>query len=497
MENNVKFEMASSGLLPFDPIVLIQDIARKWLIILVLALIMGMGTYVLTDASYAPTYQSSTTLVVTTRSTSGTVYNTLSSTSTLASVFTEMVNSSVFRNTVLEDADIHNFTGRITASAVADTNLLTMQVTASDPRTAFLVTQAVLRNHQTITQQVIGDIVLEVLQKPAISVKPSNANPASTRMKQAILLTTVVSCLVLGYFSFHRDMVRSGSEARKKLECWYLGEILHERRHKTLRSLLKKQRTDILITEPTTSFRFAEAIQKLRHRVEQRMGKEKLLMITSVLENEGKSTVSVNLALAMAKKNRKVLLIDCDLRKPACAKLLKVKWGQPGVRSVLSGDANPSDLIIHDRRTGLHLLLEQGGTQKSSELISSPRMAQLLEQVRQDYDAVILDMPPMGAVTDAEVIMDLVDASLLVVRQNTAAAPVINKVLTSLNNAKSRMLGCVLNNVYSIDFFSGRGYGYGYGYGSYGKYGRYGKYNSYDRYGAYNRYARNSDHQNS
>jgi Mrp family chromosome partitioning ATPase len=99
----------------------------------------------------------------------------------------------------------------------------------------------------------------------------------------------------------------------------------------------------------------------------------------------------------------------------------------------------------------------------------------------------------MGAVTDAEAIMDLVDASVLVVRQNAAAAPVINKVLASLNSAKSRMLGCVLNNVYSTDFFSGQGYGYG----SYGKYGRYGKYGSYGRYGAYNRYAKNSNHQNS
>ena len=126
--------MESSGLLPFDPIVLIQDIAKKWLTILVLALIVGMGAYILTDVSYAPTYQSGTTLVVTTRSASGTVYSNLTSTSTLASVFTEMVNSSVFRKTVLEDAGIHNFTGRITASAVADTNLLTMRVTASDPR---------------------------------------------------------------------------------------------------------------------------------------------------------------------------------------------------------------------------------------------------------------------------------------------------------------------------------------------------------------------------
>lgn len=496
MEKTEKFEMASSGLLPFDPIVILWDVAKKWLLVLVLSLIVGMGTYVIVDASYTPTYQSGTTLVVTARASTGTVYSNLTSTSTLASVFTEMANSSIFKKAVLEDAGISHFDGRITATAVPDTNLLTMRITASDPRTAFLVTQAVLNNHQTITQQVIGNIVLEVLQKPTVPVSPANDNLAGHRMRQAIVITGALSCLVLGYLSFQRDMVRSGDEARKKLDCWYLGEIPHERKYNTFRAYLKKKGKSILISEPTTSFRFTETIHKLRHRVEQRLGSGKVMMVTSVLENEGKSTVSVNLALSMAQNKRKVLLIDCDLRKPACANLLNVKWGSAGLRTALRGEGNASDLIVYDHRTGLHLLLEQSGTMQSAELVGSKRMAQLLEQVRQDYDMIILDLPPVSAVTDAEAITGMVDAALLVVRQNAAAAPVINKVLTALSSSNARMLGCVLNNVIATDFFSGQGYGSYGNYGRYGRYGRYGKY-GYGRYGAYSHYAKRTDHHDS
>ena len=95
---------------------------------------------------------------------------------------------------------------------------------------------------------------------------------------------------------------------------------------------------------------------------------------------------------------------------------------------------------------------------------------------------VILDLPPMSAVTDAEAMADLADCSLLVVRQNAALTPALNKAIAALEQGSAKMLGCVLNNVYATALFSGQGSdynrGYGYGYGKYGQYGRYGAYGS-------------------
>ena len=328
----------------------------------------------------------------------------------------------------------------------------------------------------------MGKVVLEVLQAPAVPSRPYNSVDPVGRMRQAMLLTAAAACLALAWLSFTRDAVRSDSEARAKLDCQYLGQIPHERKYKTLSSFLRHRKTSVLISNPLTSFRFVETIRKLRRRVERRMKGQKVLMVTSLLENEGKSTVAVNLAMAMAKKYRKVLLIDCDLRKPACAILMNQRWNGLGLRDVLYGQADVRDAVTRDGRSGLYLLLEKKGGRDSGDLVASPNMKELLEWARKEFDMVILDLPPMSAVTDAEAMADLADCSLLVVRQNAALTPALNKVIAALEQGSAKMLGCVLNNVYGTAVFSGQGSdynrGYGYGYGKYGQYGRYGAYGS-------------------
>ena len=96
-EEQKEFQEKESSLFFFEPAVVIQDVLRHWLVILVLALAIGVGAYIITDVSYSPVYQSSATLVVTTRDSSATVYSNLSSTTSLAAVFDEILNSSVFR----------------------------------------------------------------------------------------------------------------------------------------------------------------------------------------------------------------------------------------------------------------------------------------------------------------------------------------------------------------------------------------------------------------
>ena len=237
-----------------------------------------------------------------------------------------------------------------------------------------------------------------------------------------------------------------------------------------------------------------ETIRKLRRRVEQHMGSGKVVMVTSLLENEGKSTVAVNLAMMMAKKHKRVLLMECDLRKPACYMILGQQQSTaPGVRDVLRGRAAPEDALIRDSRSGLYMMLEKKGGRDSGDLIGSARMREVLDWARENFDLVILDLPPMAAVTDAEAMTDLAEASLLVVRQNMAPTPVLNRAVTALERGNAKLLGCALNNVYSTRAFSGQGHGYGYGYGyGYGGYRKYGYYKHYG-YGHYGHYGKNED----
>lgn len=476
MPENNEMQTKQINLLSLDPITIVRDVLKRWYLIVAAALLAGMAAYVLSGVFYRPVYRTNTTFVVSAKGSSTTVYQNISATNNLATVFSEVLKSSLLRNAILEELDMTAFDGTISASAIPETNLLTMQVTASDPRTAFLVTRAVIEHHSIVSYQVLGDTVLEVLQTPTVPSAPINSAGELSNMKRAAVLAGVAVCAILCVLSALKDTVRNQQEAEKKLDCRVLGNILHERKYKTLRALLKHRKTSILITRPATSFLFTESIRKLRRRIEQQMPAEgKVLMITSVGENEGKSTLAVNLALSMAKKEKKVLLIDADLRKPACYKILEYIWRGPGPVEVAAGRVTLEEALLQLKGSELRMLLPRRGVSTSTDISGSEGMAKLMAQAREQFDFIVVDTPPMSVAPDAECIMELADASLLVVQQNTVTAERINGAAATLQGGRSRLLGCVLNNVYGLRSGGGYGYGYGYGYGRYGKYG-YGQY---------------------
>ena len=306
---------SQAELLQFDPLVVIRSVLRRWYLIVVLAILAAQGAYTAAEITYQPEYTCSTTFVVTMQGSSSSVFQNLSAASTLATTFSSVLNSSILRTTVLNSLDMRTFGGKISAAVVDETNLLTMQVTASDPRTAFLVSKAVIEHHSEVSYQVMGDIILEVLQQPRVPVAPSNPMRAASQAKKAALVTAVAVCALLAVSAVLRDTVRSSWEVRQKLDCRVLAEIRHERKYKTFLSWLRHRKAGILMNDPVTSFSYTETIRSLRRKVEQHMPEGgKVLMVTSALENEGKSTVAVNLALAFAQKQQRVLLIDGDLR---------------------------------------------------------------------------------------------------------------------------------------------------------------------------------------
>ena len=204
----------------------------------------------------------------------------------------------------------------------------------------------------------------------------------------------------------------------------------------------------------------------------------RVLMVTSVLENEGKSSVAVNMALTLAQKKRRVLLIDCDLHKPACHKLLELKDPAVGTCDVLTGKAKLGDACVRYKRSSMFVIPEKRRGTDAGDLLSSENMKKLIGWARQEFDFVVLDLPPMAVASDAETVTDLADASLLVVRQNEPLTKRINKAVAALEGGKAQLLGCVLNDVHATFLSSGQGYRYG-GYGRYnyyyGGYGHYGE----------------------
>ena len=462
-------------------ITIIQDVVKRWYLIVAAALMAAMLAFVFVDFTYTPTYRTTATFVVSSGSATSTTFTNISSANNAANVFTEVLNSSILRKKVLEEMDMSHFDGSISASVASDTNLLVMTVTGTDPRRVFLMAKGVIQHHGVVSQKALQGVVIELLDAPDAPVRPINTpNMMSTAIKVGILAGCAVAgiLMVLAYLS---DKIRSRAEADAKLTCHVLGEIYHEKKAKTLRARLANKKKSILITNPLTSFIYTESMHKLAGRVDKHRHKgEHIIMVTSVLENEGKSTVASNLAISMASKGKKVLLIDCDLRKPSCNLIFDIQKVNTSIVEVLKGKASLDEAVQYIPNADIYLLPGRKSVKTATAMISSEAMANLLDMAGEKFDLVIVDVPPMAVAADAENISEYVDASLLVVRQNAATADRVNDAAAVLGKT-SHLLGCVLNNVFGAGNFAPV-------YGSYyGKYGRYGKYGKYGRYG-YGRY---------
>jgi capsular exopolysaccharide synthesis family protein len=190
----------------------------------------------------------------------------------------------------------------------------------------------------------------------------------------------------------------------------------------------------------------------------------RVIVLTSANPREGKTTVASNLALAMADINQKVLLIDADMRRPRLHEVFSIQndWG---LSDLLLGKRPPegTGLIAtaHERLAVLPAGTETTGV---SSLIHSPRMEELLKRMRQEFDAVLIDTPPMLQIPDARVLGKLADGVILVLRAGQTMRDAAHAATQRLMEDGSNVMGTVLND---WDAKKAGGYSYGYGYGDY------------------------------
>ncbi len=197
--------------------------------------------------------------------------------------------------------------------------------------------------------------------------------------------------------------------------------------------------------------------------------------ITSSHPAEGKSITAINLAYSLAQLNKRVLLIDADMRRASIDAKLNMD-PKPGLSNLLTDTNSASgavrEYIPSDESIGFDVLLSGDVPPNPSELLNSPRMSRLLEMLRTKYDYVVIDLPPVGAVSDAQTISKLVDGMLIVIRENHTSSYILNECITQLNLTNSKIFGFVLNG--SLAGASKTS--------SYGKYGSYSSNYSYSNY---------------
>lgn len=173
----------------------------------------------------------------------------------------------------------------------------------------------------------------------------------------------------------------------------------------------------------------------------------KRLIVTSSVPKEGKTTVAVNTAISLAGIGNKVVVVDCDLRRPSVHKLLHYNSkSMLGLTDILNGIANTEDCITYFDEIKLHAVMAGAAAPNPAELLGTKRMDQFVNELCEDFDFIIMDTPPVSEMSDAAILSKNSDGVVFVVRQNYTKIEEAQKAKNNLEHAGANIIGCVISD---------------------------------------------------
>ena len=450
-----------------------KDLLRNTLYILLAALIGFFtlsGYYALT---YKPEYTSTSVLAVSVKSNTGSTYSSLYLTKEMAGIFTEVFESDALKKRIAADMGVNSVDGTITVDIVEETNLITLKVVSDTPKNAYLIISSALKNYNTVSDYLFTNANIDILKNPSIPYSPSNNENHQTQCILAGILAAFAVAAAVALISFLRPTVKNLRAAKKNLDGNVIGTIPYIKKtdQKLWRTKNKKiKKTAALITGFSTGMPFIESTKRIstiiRHTM-QNSG-DKVIVVTSVAENEGKSTFAANMALSIAQKSFKVLLIDTDLKKPAMHKIFEQKTEDIAFLSdALENEIAFSDLPVKINEN-LSCIFQLKSFADSFDKLSDPKIEEIMAYFRNNYDFIILDSPPVCFAADFEALLKYADTATIVVRQDRADIGSVNDVSDIIRKHKKNFVGYVLNSFHSSRYSEHNQYSYHYKYGRYG-----------------------------
>lgn len=454
MENNVQNE----NLLTIVKCI-IKDILQRWILIVAVMIVFGSVFDFMKTVIYVPQYGTSMTATL---SGGEDTFKNIDKVQSYVNTLDYLMNSNNAKSYVKKKMPISKTTYKAEVT-LKQANVVKIKVTADTKREAYFSIKLLNDWYRENTERYSFPYNITVLKESKFSTKQVNPNShIKNFLIGAVGSGFVLSCL-LGLYFFLRDTIKSEEEVENKLDTRLYAKLPFEVKKRED----ARNKKAILITSLKTSFFFRESMNKLRSKVEASSDKHgyKSFMITSAYENEGKSSVAANLALALAKNGRKVVLVDADFNKPAVFKIFDLD-GSKSLNKAIEGTSSWRSQVVSDR-SGLDLLPCSQDSLKSEILTNSKKLDEIMKELREEYDFVIVDTCPAYLLNEPMAMNELVDATLFIVRQDYATSDVINETVKRLTYVKDNVLGVVFKNVVSDGNKGTNNYNNRYGYNKY------------------------------
>lgn len=434
---------------------------RFFWIPLLLSLLLGAFWLLRSWRAYTPMYASEVTFTiqVNTSGTSdisgGTSYYDKATAEQLSKTFPYLLQSDLFYAKLRQAMGVDYINGSITASTVTNTNLFTLRVTSSSAQNALTILEKVVEIYPQAADYVIGNTSMNLLTQPVLATEPYNAfSPRNSAIKGALLgLVAGLALLVL-------------IAAARKTVCTV--EDVHVRLNQECLAALPavavryRKNRQLSISNRHIPAAYQESVRALRVKLLRKLGgsEKKVILLTSTMPGEGKTTVAINLAQSLSRNGARVVLIDADLRKPTVKWALGINEPSHDLLEAIKAPESVTSLLLEYEHDSLWILAGDE-PQQDVRKVNARRLERLLDILREQADYIILDTPPCGLLADSVNIARAADCVVYVLGAGAVQVPQVLDAMQFLNETGTPVAGCVLNGL------KGASNEYGYRYGKY------------------------------
>ena len=417
--------------------------------VIVIALAVG-GVAVYDSMIKEPIYQSNTTVViaksdVTLEGSSAATLNDINASQKLATTYSEIAKSELVLNQVVENLGLHatvkELNKSLTVKPLDDTSILSITVKDPNARLSATIANEVAK---VFAEEVKTIYKVENVTQLSVAVAPEV--PANNTLTRDLILAVVIAVVGVAGFAFIRfyldDTVKHSDDVEKMIGLPITAQILKS-------DIKSKRAENELIVAKTPKAIVSENIKSLRTNLQFTAvdKKVKTILVTSTNASEGKSFISSNLAISFAQADKKVLLVDCDLRKGRLHRLFGLT-NTSGLSNLLASDQRSFGKYVHTTKIkNLDVMTCGTYPPNPSELLASKKNKNLIKALQEFYDVIIFDGAPIGGLADSVILASLVDETLIIVKDANTSKNDLATAKDSLEKVGANIAGVVFNMV--------------------------------------------------
>ena len=444
---------------------ILQVVLRKSWLVAIVAVVTAVVTFLGTLYMVTPLYESSAMFYVnnTKLSVGGLSIGDVNASKELVNSYIAILKTRESLNQVIDyaelDRDYNDLKDMITASAVNDTEIFQITVTSPDPKEAELIANAIADLLPNQIQGIVEGSSAKVVDRAVVAASPSSPNYTKNAV-MGFALGLALSVAVIVLLDIFDITIRSEEDITRSTDKPILASVpdmnSNTRSGYYYSNSRKKQKRknplagtkDADLVGGGISFAATEAYKLLRTKLQFSFADENdchVIGVSSSLAGEGKTTSAINIAYSLAQLDNRVLLIECDLRRPTLSQKAPVEK-VPGLTNYLARQVSLDEIVqvcALDDTCSFHAISSGRIPPNPIELLSSAKMQNAMEKLKRIYDYIIMDLPPVAEVSDGLVAAKLVDGMLIVVRQNYCDRVVLEDTIRQFEFVNARILGIV------------------------------------------------------